>query len=76
VTGDRVEAWGRQLRLVHAGLRAQLDRVRESVERGEASAGLPADLRLFCLGFCDALAGHHGAEDRRLFPHLLTRSAR
>jgi iron-sulfur cluster repair protein YtfE (RIC family) len=74
VTQDRTgraEAWGRQLRLVHDELRAQLGRVRESVQRGDPPAGLPADLRLFCLGFCGALAGHHGAEDRRLFPRLL-----
>lgn len=68
---DRLQAWGRQLRLVHQELRAQADRIRESVQQGEAGAGLPAELTLFCLGFCSALTGHHVAEDERLFPRVL-----
>src|SRR5262249_46300880 len=61
----------RQLRLVHQELRAQIVRIRETVRGGEAPAGLSAELRLFCLGFCGALTTHHVAEDERLFPHVL-----
>ena len=68
---DRLQAWGRQLRLVHQELRAQANRIRESVQRGEAGTGLSAELTLFCLGFCGALTGHHVAEDERLFPRVL-----
>ena len=68
---DRLEAWGRELRLVHQELRAQVGRIREAIQRGEADAGLPAEFRLFCLGFCGALTSHHVAEDQRLFPRVL-----
>jgi hemerythrin HHE cation binding domain-containing protein len=70
---DRLQAWGRQLRLVHDELRAQAGRMRESVQDGEAGAetGLSAELTLFCLGFCGALTSHHVAEDERLFPRVL-----
>lgn len=56
---------------MHQELRAQLDRAREAIGRGEVGAGLSAELRLFCLGFCGALTGHHVAEDERLFPRVL-----
>jgi hypothetical protein len=71
VSRDRLEAWGRELRLVHTELRTRIELVREHVLRGEAGAGLTEELRLFCLGFCGALTSHHTAEDTRLFPHVL-----
>lgn len=74
---DRLEAWGRELILVHRELCTRIERLRERVlrgehgERGEADTGLGEELRLFCLGFCGALTSHHTAEDARLFPHIL-----
>jgi Hemerythrin HHE cation binding domain len=71
VSRDRLQAWGRQLRLVHQELRAQADSIREAIQRGDAGTGLSAELALFCHGFCGALTGHHVAEDERLFPRVL-----
>ncbi|MVA75542.1 hemerythrin domain-containing protein [Auraticoccus sp. F435] len=58
------------MRLVH-------QRLRQAVElaRADAAAGAPAstpssDLLLHCWGSCLALSGHHGGEDRLLFPAL------
>lgn len=71
VSRDRLEAWGRELRLVHRELRTRIERLREQVFRGETDTELAEDLRLFCLSFCGALSSHHTAEDTRLFPHVL-----
>lgn len=68
---DRLEAWGRELRLVHRELRTRIELLREQLLHGEADTGLAGELRLFCLGFCGALASHHTAEDTRLFPYVL-----
>lgn len=69
---DRLEAWGRELRLVHRELRTRIELLREQVLRGETDTELLAEeLRLFCLGLCGALTRHHTAEDARLFPHVL-----
>jgi hypothetical protein len=61
---NRLIAWDRELSAVHHRLRRALDRT-----RGPA----PADLLLFCHGFCAALAGHHQGEDGGLFPELAAR---
>lgn len=71
VNRDRLEAWGRELRLVHRELRIRIGLVREQVLRGEADTELAEELRLFCLGFCGALTSHHTVEDTGLFPHVL-----
>jgi hemerythrin-like domain-containing protein len=71
VSRDRLETWGRELRLVHRELRTRIELLREQALRGETSTGLAEELRLFCLGFCGALTSHHTAEDTRLFPHVL-----
>lgn len=71
VSRDRLEAWGRELRLVHRELRTRMELLRGQVLDGEASTGLAAQLRLFCLGFCGALTRHHTAEDTGLFPRVL-----
>jgi iron-sulfur cluster repair protein YtfE (RIC family) len=71
VSRDRLEAWGRELRLVHRELRNRVQLLRERVLRGEAHTELAEGLRLFCLGFCSALTSHHTAEDTRLFPLVL-----
>lgn len=71
MTPDRLEAWGRELHAVHRELRTQVERIRATIQRGERSAGLSAEFRLFCAGFCTALTSHHTREDKRLFPHVL-----
>ena len=71
VSRDRLETWGRELRLVHQELRTRIELLREQVLHGETDIELAEDLRLFCLGFCGALTSHHTEEDTRLFPHVL-----
>jgi len=64
-TPDRVVAWAREMRAVHARLRAALEACR-------TGSGTPrADLLLFCHGFCSALGGHHRAEDATLLPAVV-----
>jgi hemerythrin-like domain-containing protein len=75
VSRDRLESWGRELRLVHRELRTRIELLRDQVLRGETVGEtdiyLTQELRLFCLGFCGALTSHHAAEDTRLFPHVV-----
>lgn len=68
---ERVVAWGQELRAVHARLRDALEVAREAVESGATGPRAARDLRLFCLGFCAALTGHHRGEDRTLFDVVL-----
>lgn len=67
----RVVAWGQELRAVHARLRDALEVAREAVDADADGPGAARDLRLFCLGFCAALTGHHRGEDRTLFEVVL-----
>jgi hemerythrin-like domain-containing protein len=67
----RLTAFGNQLIEVHIWLRAELARLRESVDsyfdgRGER----PRELRAHCLTFCSALSRHHSGEDDGAFPAL------
>ena len=64
-------AWDRELKIVHRRLRRALEVARESVDRASV---IPNDLLLYCHGFCLALRGHHRAEDRELFPLLVSRN--
>jgi hemerythrin-like domain-containing protein len=66
----RLIAWDQELRAAHTRLRAALTATREAVDRGEAAPEATSELLLYCIGFCAALDGHHGAEDRALFPVL------
>ncbi|GIG41704.1 hemerythrin domain-containing protein [Cellulomonas phragmiteti] len=70
---DRLIAWDRELRAVHARLRDSLQIAREAVEDATdaATPALSRDVLLFCTGFCAALEGHHRGEDRVVFPGLL-----
>ena len=63
---DRFVAWRRELADAHDRLRAALRVARKEAEREPVGH----DLRLYCLGFCAALDGHHRGEDGRLFPEL------
>lgn len=67
---DRLIAWDQELRSAHARLRAALAATREALDHGEAAPDATSELLLYCIGFCAALDGHHGAEDRALFPAL------
>lgn len=67
---SRLIAWDRELRSAHARLRAALAATREALADGEAAPAATSELVLYCIGFCAALDGHHGAEDRALFPAL------
>ncbi|GAB2487498.1 hemerythrin domain-containing protein [Streptosporangium sandarakinum] len=60
---QRIAAWGDELIKLHDGFRRDLADLRSS------RAGA-ADLRTYCLTFCDALHAHHEGEDNALFPHL------
>ena len=66
----RLIAWDRELRSAHSRLRAALAATREAIADGEATPDATSELVLYCIGFCAALDGHHGAEDRALFPAL------
>lgn len=68
MTEQRIRAWGEELRAAHQRLRQALEVARESVESGAQAQDVSRDLRLFCLGFCTALSGHHTSEDDSLFP--------
>lgn len=67
---ERLTAWARELRAVHLRLREALDIVRDAVEADDPGPDELRDLLLYCHGFCAALTGHHGAEDRVLFPAI------
>jgi hypothetical protein len=71
VTRERVQAWGRELIQVHQQLRERLERARADLAAGHPAGTPAARLTLPCAGFCRALARHHGAEDRALFPQVL-----
>jgi hemerythrin-like domain-containing protein len=72
VNPDRLVAWGQELRAVHQRLRRALDIARETIEDGADPESLARDLRLYCVGFCVALGGHHRSEDATLFPIVLS----
>jgi hemerythrin-like domain-containing protein len=69
---NRLMAWDRELAAVHQRLRQALGRARNALDAG-AAIPAPADLLLFCQGFCAALRGHHQSEDGALFPELAAR---
>ena len=69
--GERVQAWGDELRRAHRQVRARLDRARAELAAGRRPGAAGPGLTLHCAGFCAALARHHGAEDRVLFPQVL-----
>ncbi|GIE76792.1 hypothetical protein Aph02nite_27420 [Actinoplanes philippinensis] len=60
----RLVAWAKEMRAVHARLRAAL---RLTLESDDLAVD---DLLLYCRGFCSALDGHHRGEDRTLFPAI------
>jgi len=66
----RLIAWDQELRSAHSRLRAALAATREALAEGESAPDATSELVLYCIGFCAALDGHHGAEDRALFPAL------
>ncbi|WP_432562664.1 hemerythrin domain-containing protein [Kineococcus sp. SYSU DK003] len=65
---ERLVAWSRELRQVHARLREALRLTRETLD-----ADSTHDLLLYCRGLCTALHGHHTGEDRTLFPAIAAR---
>jgi hemerythrin-like domain-containing protein len=69
---NRLMAWDRELAAAHQRLRQALGRARAALDAG-AAIPAPADLLLFCQGFCTALRGHHESEDGALFPELAAR---
>ncbi|NYF28892.1 MULTISPECIES: hemerythrin domain-containing protein [unclassified Microbacterium] len=66
----RLIAWDQELRSAHSRLRAALAATRDALARGADLPDATSELVLYCIGFCAALDGHHGAEDRQLFPSL------
>lgn len=76
MTGDRVTAWGAELRRVHARLREALALARASLDGDPGGTDpafhdlAPTDLLTYCIGFCAALDGHHRSEDGVLFPEV------
>jgi hemerythrin-like domain-containing protein len=68
---QRVAAWGQELREVHRRLREALELARSAVEDGTSGPAAARDLRLYCVGFCAALTGHHRSEDATLFDVVL-----
>ena len=66
----RLIAWSRELREVHARLRAALGLIRTAIAEGRAGEAATRDLLLYCRGFCAALDGHHRGEDHTLFPAI------
>jgi hemerythrin-like domain-containing protein len=73
VNSARIVAWGQEMRAVHQRLRRALDIARETIEDGGDPDSVARDLRLYCVGFCVALGGHHSSEDAMLFPMVLAR---
>jgi hypothetical protein len=71
VTREHVQAWGRELIQVHQQLRERIRDARAELDAGPRADRPAARLTLPCAGFCRALARHHGAEDRALFPQVL-----
>jgi hemerythrin-like domain-containing protein len=71
VSTDRLVAWGQELRAVHQRLRRALDIARETIEDGGDPQAPARELQMYCLGFCNALSGHHAGEDATLFPMVL-----
>jgi hypothetical protein len=79
-------AAGQHLIDIHDGLRAELRQVRDlmaQVLRGATSPGVARSqlnqmtmrqnawtLGTYCQSYCRFVAGHHGLEDRSVFPHL------
>lgn len=69
----RFAAWARELRDVHARLRKALQITREALASDERMAEAASrELLLFCHVFCAALTAHHVAEDRTLFPAVVS----
>jgi hemerythrin-like domain-containing protein len=66
----RVIAWSQELRRVHERLRGALQITRDAIQNGAPGEDATRDLLLYCHGFCVALDGHHGGEDRVLFPAI------
>lgn len=66
----RLVAWSNELRRAHGRLRDALAIVREAVRAGDDPRAAPAELILYCRGFCAALDQHHRGEDRALFPAI------
>lgn len=66
----RLVAWSNELRRAHRRLRDALAIAREAVRVGDDPSPAPAELVLYCRGFCTALDQHHRGEDRSLFPAI------
>lgn len=66
----RLIAWSKELRRVHTRLREALAIARAAVGAGDQPPVAPAELVLYCRGFCTALDQHHRGEDRALFPAI------
>lgn len=89
-TADQ-QAAGQHLIDVHDGLRAELARLRDLIEEVAKGTTDPQALHsafnrmtirqnnwtlgTFCESYCRAVTGHHGLEDRSVFPHLAQRDA-
>jgi hypothetical protein len=71
LTRERTAAWGQELSRAHQQLRARLSQARADLAAGRRPGSSAGRLTLDCAGFCRALARHHGAEDRALFPQVL-----
>lgn len=77
---------GRHLAQVHDHLRSELSQIREllrQVKQGSLDVGRAREalsemtmrqnnwaLGAYCASYCALVAGHHGLEDRAIFPHL------
>ena len=72
MSGDRLTAWGEELRRVHGKLRKALALARVQLDEGEP-VDVTGDLLLFCRGFCAGLTGHHRSEDESLFGEVVAR---
>ena len=66
----RLIAWSNELRRAHGRLREALALTRAAVRTGDGPPGVPAELVLYCRGFCTALDQHHRGENRVLFPAI------
>jgi alkanesulfonate monooxygenase SsuD/methylene tetrahydromethanopterin reductase-like flavin-dependent oxidoreductase (luciferase family) len=85
-------AAGQHLVDIHDALRAELTQLHDvidQVRRGQLDAGAARSainemtvrqnnwtLGAFCQSYCRIVTGHHGLEDRSVFPHLRRRDAR